>query len=117
MRSRLPPVLVVGTLSMLVWFHPAAAQLTIGGDPRVNPADFRITTFASGLNFPNGMAILPDGSLLVATSRPSQTSKSPAILFVTGAAPTHQERISRPPYERWPCGPVLPGPPGMPRER
>src|SRR5438477_794499 len=49
---------------------PAAAQFTIGGDPRVNPADFRITTFASGLNFPNGLARLSDGSILVATSNP-----------------------------------------------
>jgi sugar lactone lactonase YvrE len=94
---------------MLVWFHPAAAQLTIGGDPRVNPADFRITTFASGLNFPNGMAILPDGSLLVATSRPSQTSKSPAILFVTSAAPTHQERISILRMSGGPAGPYCRG--------
>lgn len=29
---------------------------------------------ASGLNFPNGMALLPDGSLLVATSRPVDTA-------------------------------------------
>ena len=50
---------------------PAAAQFTIGGDPRVNPADFRITTFASGLNFPNGLARLSDGSILVATSNPN----------------------------------------------
>jgi len=33
---------------------PAAAQFTIGGDPRVNPADFRITTFASGLTSRTG---------------------------------------------------------------
>jgi glucose/arabinose dehydrogenase len=36
--------------------------------PGVDPADFRITTFATGLNFPVGMAALPDGSLLVATT-------------------------------------------------
>jgi len=50
---------------------PAAAQFTIGGDPRVDPNDFRITTFASGLNFPNGLARLSDGSILVATSNPN----------------------------------------------
>ena len=27
----------------------------VGGDPSVNPADFRVTTFASGLNYPHGM--------------------------------------------------------------
>jgi len=32
---------------------PAAAQFAIGGDARVNPDDFRITTFASGLNATN----------------------------------------------------------------
>ena len=26
----------------------------VGGDPSVNPADFRVTTFASGLNYPKG---------------------------------------------------------------
>ena len=44
-----------------------AAALSIQG-PDVKPGDFRITTFASGLNYPLGMARLPDGSLLVATS-------------------------------------------------
>ena len=50
---------------------PAVAQPAIGGDARVNPDDFRITTFASGLNFPTGLVRLPDGSILVATSNPS----------------------------------------------
>src|SRR5688572_19433904 len=49
----------------------AAAQFAIGGDARVNPDDFRITTFASGLNFPTSLVRLPDGSILVATSNPS----------------------------------------------
>lgn len=34
----------------------------------MNPADFRITTFATGLNFPVGMTALSDGSILVATT-------------------------------------------------
>jgi len=33
----------------------AARALNVGG-PGVNPADFRITTFATGLSFPYGMA-------------------------------------------------------------
>lgn len=36
--------------------------------PDVNPSDFRITEFATGLNFPVGMVELDDGSVLVATS-------------------------------------------------
>src|SRR5262245_49578417 len=42
----------------------------VGGDPIVNPSDFRITTFASGLNYPHGMTALSDGSLLVGVSNP-----------------------------------------------
>src|SRR5215211_1941588 len=41
------------------------------GDARtVDPLDFRVTTFASGLNYPEGMVQLADGSLVVGTSRP-----------------------------------------------
>jgi glucose/arabinose dehydrogenase len=43
----------------------------VGGDPIVNPADFRVTTFASGLNYPHGMTVLSDGSLLVAVNNPN----------------------------------------------
>ena len=50
---------------------PAVAQLEIGGDPRVDPDDFRITTFATRLNFPLGMAELPDGSILATVNRGS----------------------------------------------
>lgn len=46
--------------------HP----FTISG-PGVNPSDFRITTFAEGLNFPIGMTQLSDGSMLVAVSNGS----------------------------------------------
>src|SRR2546421_9247751 len=62
-------LLLAAVLSLVA--DPAAAQFTIGGDPRVNPNDFRITTFATGLNFPNGLVRLSDGSILVATSNPS----------------------------------------------
>ncbi len=44
-----------------------AEPFTLGGDPRVDPDRFRVTTFATGLNFPYAMAELPDGSLLVGT--------------------------------------------------
>lgn len=56
----------VGALTLLI---PAArsAPFSIRG-PGVNPADFRITTFASGLDYPIGMARLTDGSILVAVS-------------------------------------------------
>ena len=47
--------------------HP---PFSVGGDPIVNPADFRITTFASGLNYPHGMTTLSDGSTLVGLSNP-----------------------------------------------
>ena len=43
---------------------------SVGGDPIVNPADFRVTTFASGLNYPHGMTTLSDGSILVAVNNP-----------------------------------------------
>jgi glucose/arabinose dehydrogenase len=64
-------LLLAAVLSLVAVADPAAAQFTIGGDPRVNPNDFRITTFATGLNFPNGLARLSDGSILVATSNPN----------------------------------------------
>src|SRR3954451_21874417 len=43
----------------------------VGGDPIVHPTDFRVTTFASGLNYPHGMMTLSDGSLLVAVNNPN----------------------------------------------
>src|SRR6266498_1692258 len=46
------------------------APFTVQG-PGVNANDFRITTFASGLDFPLGMTRLSDGSLLVAISQGS----------------------------------------------
>jgi len=43
------------------------AQPFVVQGPGVNTNHFRVTTFASGLSFPLGMAELPDGSLLVTT--------------------------------------------------
>ena len=48
----------------------------VGGDPSVNPADFRVTTFASGLNYPKAMTTLSDGSLLVAVNNPTAGATS-----------------------------------------
>ncbi len=45
----------------------SAAPFTIQG-PGVNASDFRITVFATNLNYPLGMVRLADGSLLVAVS-------------------------------------------------
>jgi glucose/arabinose dehydrogenase len=44
-----------------------AAPFSVRG-PGVAPSDFRVTTFAQGLDYPLGMARLSDGSLLVAVS-------------------------------------------------
>ena len=46
----------------------SAQPFTVQG-PGVNSNDFRVTTFASGLDFPLGMAKLADDSLLVAISQ------------------------------------------------
>ncbi|HEX2473625.1 MAG TPA: hypothetical protein VHK01_02700 [Lacipirellulaceae bacterium] len=60
--------LIVTTLVIAVGAtRMGLAQFTLQG-PGVNANDFRITTFATGLNFPVGMTGLADGSLLVATS-------------------------------------------------
>ena len=48
----------------------ATPPFSVGGDPRVDPADFEITTFASGLAYPTSLALLADGSLLVLTNVP-----------------------------------------------
>jgi glucose/arabinose dehydrogenase len=39
--------------------------LALGGDPRVDPADFEVTLFATDLPYPMGAVQLQDGSLLV----------------------------------------------------
>ena len=45
----------------------AVVPFTLTG-PGVNPADFEVTIFSSGLDYPNGMVELEDGSILVAVS-------------------------------------------------
>ena len=71
--SRLLRFAVALTICVLGAQSSEADPFTISG-PGVNPNDFRITTFASGLNYPYGMHMLSDGSLLVATSNPVGTS-------------------------------------------
>ena len=61
---------------------------SVGGDPIVNPADFRVTTFASGLNYPHGMMTLSDGSLLVAVNNPDQAGRSSTPPASCSASPT-----------------------------
>ena len=64
----------IGVFLMLAFaFGSAAASaqpFEIGGDARVDPGDFEVTTFAAGLDFPVGMAVLQDGSLLVGVNTP-----------------------------------------------
>jgi glucose/arabinose dehydrogenase len=52
------------------------APFAVGGDPVVKAADFRVTAFATGLNFPSGVVAEPDGSLLVVVNTPNSGSTS-----------------------------------------
>ena len=49
----------------------AAAPFELANHPRIDPAKFRVTTFASGLAYPTGMLKQSDGSLLVAINDPT----------------------------------------------
>ncbi|MCA9264251.1 MAG: hypothetical protein KDA60_10405 [Planctomycetales bacterium] len=64
-RRRVIECVVVAVL--LVISTRVFSQISLLG-PGVDPADFRITEFATGLNFPVGMAELEDGSILAAVS-------------------------------------------------
>ena len=66
MRS-LAGVVICASSAALV----AQAQTFSITGPGVDPSDFRITEFASGLNYPVGMASLSDGSMIVAVSNGS----------------------------------------------
>lgn len=51
-----------------------AGPIVVGGpnsSPLVNPAAYRVTTFATGLSYPTSMAALGDGSLLVGVTEPT----------------------------------------------
>jgi hypothetical protein len=65
---RLRACLLISVLAALNASGSVAQPFSVGGDPRVNPAEFWITTFATGLDGPFSMQELSDGSLLVATA-------------------------------------------------
>lgn len=77
------PALVTGLGLLVMTGAVGAAPFTLQG-PGVNPADFRVTTFASGLDHPLGMVALDDGSLLVALSpgKSFWTSSGALVRFV-----------------------------------
>jgi glucose/arabinose dehydrogenase len=77
---------------LAIAFGSAAANaqpFAVGGDARVDPGDFQVTTFADGLDFPVGLAVLQDGSLLVGVNTPppggSYFSASGALLRLVDA--------------------------------
>jgi hypothetical protein len=81
---RIPARFIVMALVSFLCLQAASAQpFVLQG---VNTNDFRVTTFASGLKFPLGMATLPDGSLLVTISTNASffsSSSSGAIVRMT----------------------------------
>jgi glucose/arabinose dehydrogenase len=74
-------LLGLGTLAVSA--APAGAQLILGNHPSIDPNDYRITVFATGLNFPYSMQQLSDGSILVGTSKPNSAT-SPVFWNSTG---------------------------------
>lgn len=77
MRGQLGAFALVLFIFVLASSHASGdPPFTVGGDPDVSAADFRVTTFASGLNSPYGMRQLSDGSLLVATNAPNPNAGS-----------------------------------------
>ncbi len=70
MRVRHPSRIRRALLQLAVLFPAPLLALTLGTDPRLDPAQLRVTIFASGLPFPTSACELPDGSVLVATATP-----------------------------------------------
>ncbi len=54
----------------------AAQPVQLGDHPALEPASYRITEFAAGLNYPYGLQWEGPGTLLVATSRPNTAGGS-----------------------------------------
>lgn len=76
---------ILAALSMVHCAAAAPVPFTIEG-PGVDPAQFRITTFSSGMNYPLGMAELPDGSLLCAsTDGPSYFNANARLIRLVDA--------------------------------
>ena len=72
MVRHLVHLLTLTAAVLTVLGSPAVAQVRFDiTGPGVNPDDFRVTEFATGLNYPIGMASLDDGSVLVAVSNGS----------------------------------------------
>src|SRR5260370_23297570 len=68
----------------------SSVPFTIGGAPFVDPPDFPITTFATGLNYPYSLVGLSHGSFLVGTRRPPEGGpfdSTGELLRLVGAAP------------------------------
>ena len=82
MPHRTVPRLVLGLVLVLVGLpamagadaHHRESPLRLGDDPRIGVDALSVTVFADGLFYPLGMTELPDGSLLVGTSRPTEGS-------------------------------------------
>src|SRR5436189_256744 len=55
---------LTGSALIAVADATGTVPFTVQG-PGVNPSDFRVTAFASGLSYPLGMLELSDGSILV----------------------------------------------------
>lgn len=79
-RPRRRPTIVVEALEGRALL--AGSPFTVLG-PGVSPADFRATTFASGLNYPVGLQPTADGALMVAVSNP--VPNQTAFYATTGA--------------------------------
>jgi len=89
MKSKLPlirslVVVLVGPLCV------CAQSFSIQG-PNVNPADFEITTFADGLNYPVGMVELSDASILVGVTDGSFSGSSGDLIRL---ADTNNDGVS-----------------------
>ena len=76
---------IPSSASLMLWLvilfalDTMAQPFTVQG-PGVNSNDFRVTTFASGLDFPLGMATLADGSLLVTVAQGANYFSAPGRL-------------------------------------
>lgn len=79
------PALVALALVLATGPASGALPFSIGG-PGVNPDQFRVTAFATGLNYPVGMAELSDGSILVtSTDGPGYFSSTARLVRLVDA--------------------------------
>ncbi len=72
MLKKLSLVLTASITTTILGFITLRSEaLTLSGNSNINPSDFRITTYASGLNYPTAPIRLSDGSLLVGVTNPN----------------------------------------------